>query len=420
MYRSNFTKPISITSFIIFVATWLLNSAFTPVKNIHYDSSQIEFATGSLEEVLSQAQSSKKYVFVHTTSNSCTPCQGFAESYYQQQSVAEFYNDNFLNFKLDLDKFQYSNFARMHELGKDPALLYFDPNGYMIQKVVNISSANDLINAGRSLLKQRTKDNFHNLEAMKNKYDHSYNDTEFLLEFAYLLKTFGEPYNAVVNQYLNTQKADDILNRTNRTFIYDFSDNLENNAIDFFLLDVHHYKEVVGGSQINNKIKISISNSIYTAIKETDTQLFDKSLKVIESANLPNAEHFKYYISSEFYEGTKDWENYAKINLQYFKDYNITDPVLLTDVALNFSLYVKSKSQLNQAIKWADKSIEIDSNYKNNLSLAYLYRRLGKCQEALKAAEDASRIGTYRKEDISDAERLIDKIKSGRCGTPNP
>jgi len=364
------------------------------------------------------ANSQDKLLFVHTTSSGCSPCQSIAKDFYKHETVAELYNTYFVNYTLNVDDYAYNNFAKMHDLGKNPALLYFNPNGYMVKKVVEVNSAEDLIETAYNLLKERTPENLETLGQLKEKYVFGYDDNEFLYKLAYLSKTFSEPYNATVNDYLNKLSVDEILSTKNRAFIYDFADNLENNAIDFFILDIHHYKEVVGGRQINDKVKMAIYNSIYTAVKESDEQLFQKALRVTDEAHLPNAEEFKYHISSEYFIGTKDWERYAKLNMKHFEEYNVTDPKQLNEVGEKFHMYVSKKKYLQKSLEWMEKSIGISSEYYNNLTYARLLRKLSRCNDAVTAAQKAIEIAEYRKVTSEEAARLIDNIKSRGCSNP--
>lgn len=376
----------------------------------------LSFIEGSLADILDKAQTDKKHVFVHTFSRYCETCQSYAKQLFANQSVVQFYNNNFINYKLDLDENKYTNFARIHELGHSPALLYYNSKGRLVRKAVNVTKPEELIETGHRVLnlRERSKSNWQNLQAMKEKYKYTYDDPEFLHDFAYLLKTFEEPYNMIVNQYIETQSLEELNSDRNRAFIYDFSDNLENNAIDYFVLDLAHFKAVVGGKQINEKIKIAIYNSISIAIKERDEELFVKTKTIVKDAHLPNSEAFLYYISSEFHEGVKDWDNFAKVTVKYFADYNITEPNLLNNAAEKFYLYLNDKSSLKQALKWAEQSISISSEYHNNLTLARVYKKMGATEKAIDAAKNAIKVAKMREDsetiNISEAKRLLDRL----------
>jgi len=389
--------------------------------------STLDFKKGSLGDMLDMASSNNKALFVHTTSKNCNACDYLATNLYTDSKVASFYNENFVNYIMDVDDVQHVNFARMHDLGVRPMLMYFNTRGEIIRKEAEIADANQLIAAGNNALylPVRTSKNRANLDNMHDKYDLKYKDPEFLYNYAYMLKTFEEPYNAIVNEYIRTQRTNDLQKDKNRKFLYDFADNLENAAIDHFIMDAGYFKTIMGGQKINDKIKSAIYNSVQTAIKERDPILFEKAKKVLENCNLPNSKEFIFYIQTQFYEGTRSWDDYVKVTTKYFNAYNISDPHMLNYAAYKFARFVepKNKSAMKNAIKWAKESIRIDYEYYNHVTLALLYHKTGEFklseQLALKALEIAGiRNKTYEERkidkevDTTDARRLIDKLRS--------
>ncbi len=408
-FRPKFISFITLT-----VAVFLLCSA----NSYKSENSQlIQFFDGTFDQVMNLAHKESRCVFVHTTSRHCSSCTSLAQQLFRDNQVANYYNSNFINYKLDLDDLRYDNFARIHELGHHPVMLYLNPKGHIVKKESGITNVGDFIQAGDYVIKQHkaTDFNVHNYENMKSKYDHGYADPEFLLDYSYTLKEGNFPYNTVVNQYLAELNPAELAQEKNRKFIYDFSDNLENNAIDYFLADLYHFKEVVGGPPINEKIKVSVYNTIITAVRERDKKLYEKARKIVEEAHLPNSREFLFYIDTEYFQGIRDWKAFADVTIKYFKEYNISDPDLLNAAAYKLHLYVKNKGNLKQALKWIEKSIKIENEYYNNLTHARILAKLKRCKEAIRAAQQAVDLAKKRNINFIDASRLLDNLQSRGC-----
>ena len=64
----------------------------------------IEFREGSWEEMLKEARKEKKMIFVDCYASWCGPCKMLAKNIFTQDSVADFYNDNFVCFQIDMEK----------------------------------------------------------------------------------------------------------------------------------------------------------------------------------------------------------------------------------------------------------------------------------------------------------------------------
>ena len=425
MSMSTFTSKF-FPHTILFLVFGLLFSSFEANNNNNNnkksskastDVGVIDFFDGSFDQVLNLASKEGRCVFVHTTSRHCSACSSLAGELFQDGRVADYYNDNFINYELNLDDLRYANFARIHDLGSHPVMLYFNPKGHIVKKEAGINNADEFINAGAFVIYQHKAPDFDvvNYESMRRKYDHGYTDAKFLYDYAYTLKEGNYPFNSVVNQYLTSQEMANLAQEHNRKFIYDFSDNLENNAIEYFLSDLYHFKEIVGGGAINEKIKVSVYNTITTAIRDRDSKLYDKARQIVEQAHLPNSREFLFYIDTEYYQGIRDWNQFAKVTIKYIEDYNITDPELLNSAAYKMNLYVKNKSHLKQALKWIQKSIKIENEYYNNLTHARILSKLERCKEAMVAAARAIDLAKKRDINYLDAARLLDNLQSRGC-----
>ena len=64
----------------------------------------IEFREGNWEQMLKMAKKEKKMIFVDCYTSWCGPCKMLAKNIFTQDSVADFYNVNFICFQIDMEK----------------------------------------------------------------------------------------------------------------------------------------------------------------------------------------------------------------------------------------------------------------------------------------------------------------------------
>jgi tetratricopeptide (TPR) repeat protein len=171
------------------------------------------------------------------------------------------------------------------------------------------------------------------------------------------------------------------------------------------------------GEQVNNRIKLAIQNTLKTAIKNRDRELFNQILAVIKSANLSNDKDYELNVKAEYYEQISDWNNLYKVTKEHIA-FKHDDPRLLNDAAERFFKYARDndKEDLRLALNWVKKSVEFESECYNNFTLGKLYNALNDKDMALATFEKCIEIGKLRGTEeaniyIKEAERRIDDIK---------
>ena len=96
----------------------------------------IEFREGNWEQMLKMAKKEKKMIFVDCYTSWCGPCKMLAKNIFTQDSVADFYNANFICFQIDMEKGEGPELARKYGVAAFPTLLYVDKDGMLKHCVV--------------------------------------------------------------------------------------------------------------------------------------------------------------------------------------------------------------------------------------------------------------------------------------------
>ena len=67
---------------------------------------------------------------------------------------------------------------------------------------------------------------------------------------------------------------------------------------------------------------------------------------------------------------------------------------------------------LKKALKWAEQSVELDSQYYNNDTLAALYFKLRKKKKGIRAAEQAIELAKANGEDYGPTQEILDMLRA--------
>ena len=139
---------------IAFIAVFFLICSFdakgqqgTP-KGKSKPSSEIIFIENSWNEALKQAAAQNKYIFVDAYATWCGPCKLLKATTFKNNRVAEFYNSNFINVAMDMEKGQGPELAAQWGLQAYPTLIVFNPKGKPVWGTVGFLKPDDLIKFG--------------------------------------------------------------------------------------------------------------------------------------------------------------------------------------------------------------------------------------------------------------------------------
>lgn len=112
----------------------------------------IQFFQGTWKEALALAAKENKPLFVDAYTAWCGPCKYMAAHVFTIDSVGEYYNKNFINYKIDMEKGEGPAFAAEYRVTAYPTLLYINSKGKVIHRVLGLRQPDQLIQEGKRAL----------------------------------------------------------------------------------------------------------------------------------------------------------------------------------------------------------------------------------------------------------------------------
>jgi thioredoxin 1 len=114
--------------------------------------SHIVFIEDSFTEALKQGKAQNKYIFVDAYATWCGPCKMLKARTFTDAKAAAFYNSNFVNVSIDMEKGDGPRLAAAWQLQAYPTLIVFNPQGKPVLGTVGFLKADDLIKFGKAAL----------------------------------------------------------------------------------------------------------------------------------------------------------------------------------------------------------------------------------------------------------------------------
>ena len=114
----------------------------------------IEFSKVTLEVAKKKASKTGKLIFIDAYTDWCGPCKRMAATSFMEDRVANVYNKQFINIKIEMEKDKDGpETALMYKIKAYPTLLIIDGKGNLIKQAIGMQSADGLLALAKSVEK---------------------------------------------------------------------------------------------------------------------------------------------------------------------------------------------------------------------------------------------------------------------------
>lgn len=363
----------------------------------------IEFAQGSWDDALALAKKEDKLVFVDAYTTWCGPCKKMSRETFKDSEVGNYFNKEFVNFKMDMEKGEGPDVAVKYDVFVYPTLLFIDGEGNQVHRTAGYHDAAQFIALGKTAMDPNRR-----LSTLNAKYESGNRDPEFLYKFTQLkYDVYDGTHGQVAEEYLATQK--DWSTDQNMEFLFAFVERTDSKGFEYLVDNKDAFSAKFGEQKVVSKIQ----NMIYeTVARSKDENAMEKVDALYKRVYPKQAKQLSSAFRMTYYRQRGDVENYADAAVSYFDSFKSEDPDELNEAAWIFYQKVEDKKKLKKAVKWTKRSIKLDDNLFSNDTLAALYYKLGKKRKARKAALKAIELGKSSGEDFSSTQELLEKIKA--------
>lgn len=117
----------------------------------------IEFFHGSWKEALEKSKEEGKPIFVDVYATWCGPCKMMSRLVFTQEDVGDYFNEHFINMKVDAEKGEGKAVARKYRVMAYPTMLFVDDNGEILNRVEGAIPGKSLISYGERAIREKHK-----------------------------------------------------------------------------------------------------------------------------------------------------------------------------------------------------------------------------------------------------------------------
>jgi thiol-disulfide isomerase/thioredoxin len=370
------------------------------------DAQGIEFFHGTFKEALEKAQKENKLVFMDAYAEWCGPCKNMAATVFKDEKVGKFFNDNFVNVKMDMEKGEGPSLQGKYGVSAYPTLLFINSKGDLVHRGVGALRNSEFLELAKKAMGKND-----NSKEFEKAYNEGKRDPDLVYNYVRALNAVGKPAMKIVNEYL--QKAD-MSNPTTLKIIYEGTSQVDSKIFDLLITKRAQIVSLYSEQQVKEKIENACEKTLENALQFKSTDLH-KLAKDKMKAFLPEkAEEFGLLADLKFYQVNGNSKDFCKTCETLIKKEGKTDARKHFSLAKQMiDAFPNDKNVLNDAEKYFKKAAEYGGLSEYYYWYAQTLLRNGKKKDAMTSAEKALKLARELAPNYVPAtEQLIEQIKT--------
>ena len=437
----------------------LINSSSICVGNSIVDVPivGIKFFSGTWKQVLAEAKIQHKPIFLDLYTTWCAPCKQMAQEAFANKRIGTTFNTQFINYRLDAEKGEGRILAKRYNVDSYPTLLFlletgevlYRPNGYK-----NLQAFIKASDQAIALANERKP-----MSVWQQEFTAGRRDSTFLREYLTKRADIKAGDSLALETLLNLVPRTQWTSAVN---IKAISGNLVTAASQAYGVTYDHLMQVRSTDQVTYGLilrGIAQANKAdyQRAIATRDTAQLDwltinqKKYEIASSSTLPTAEHIEMYAGEmfrlRFYYEIKDWPGFHRLATpfatklittpidsirardkltyrRYLEQTNASQPIahdktnadlkkyeralqvaqMLDRISLTYAEYMTDPGELNQALAWSSRALQLKRLAWYLSTQAKLLSKLSRKEEAIKCIQEAIALAEAKEPDTTEED----------------
>ncbi len=399
--------------FILFTLPFLV---FAQEKGIHFEHNT------TWAKVKEKAKKENKFIFVDAFTTWCGPCKYMAENIFPQEKVGTFFNEKFVNLKIQMDETPGDNedvkswrteakrFATDYSIAAYPTFLIFNPNGELVHRIVGGGEADQFIAMAKESFDPATQ-----YETIVKKYKANPKDVKTAIAMAkaankaYDRKTAAEAMTSVIE---NSSK-DELLTKEFLPMVSTAATSVNSKAFELIRNNKAKVDELMGSGRADAILGTAVINSVLTPkLRASETDNFDQAAEeVIKAYPDMKLKELITSIKPNYYKSKKEWTKYRDAVNQLIASGTTVTEAQLNSFAWTIFENCTDPVCLEAALAWSKKSLEKKENPQYMDTYANILYKSGKTKEAIAMQEKA--ISLAAADEKADYESNLALMKKG-------
>jgi hypothetical protein len=322
----------------------------------------------------------------------------------QKNGGNDFYNQNFINLKIDMEKGEGVQLAQKYSVRAYPTLLFVDEAGKLVANAVGGRQSPQFIDLGKNALNKYDKSGEYAAQ-----YEAGDRSQELLRKYAYALLGSKKEHLKIANEYFKGET--NLTTEENLKAIFDFATEADSRVFDLLL----EHKTAIIALKSETLFAKKVENACMQTVKkaaefEVPTLLDDAKNKMKKA--FPANKAFPLQADQTYALAMNNVELYLSASKKYLSKFAKTNYAEWDKAAMTvLAKFPENESAVATAEKWAKTAAN-----RGNLSDFYLhYAKIlfqqNKTDAAIEAANKAKTLAAAEQKDTRMIDDFLNVLK---------
>ncbi len=331
-------------------------------------------------EGLKLAKINRKAILLDFYADWCEPCKVMDNEVFVDPNLTLFFNSNFISIKIDGESKEGKKLMKEYLVTGFPTYIFINKKGKMVNRISGALEAKQFLQMGRE-----TIDPANSLDAMRKKFIDDPNSREKTINLLSLLgsEDISEVSGILDYHYFRNKK----INLKNLWLDVKTYAPLNNSrCIKFIRKKIDTIYQFDKKENVDRWLQVTCAKTMMWSIKELDEVSFLEARNEYGEATSREEKQSLDVLLLDFY-GRMDLEKFRNNARQLAEGDWKEDWEVLNVISEQYLQKTNRKDDLEEGIKFIDKSIAINENASNLDTKALLLNKIGKKSEAKLLAE---------------------------------
>jgi thiol-disulfide isomerase/thioredoxin len=374
---------------------------------------KINFQDLSFDEAMAASAQENKPIFMDCFTTWCGPCKWMTANIFTDAAVAQYFNENYICLKVDMEKGEGLELARTYGIRAYPTLLFLDSEGGLLLAQVGADrDPQTYIKNG-----EKAKDPKRNLPYLLANVTENMNDADFMSEYFMVTEGAGVLDMQLVDEYFSQFELTELGEDKNWEILTSVVTNADNTTFQNMLEESGYFIDTKGPEAeeyIEQTIFYTLANKLYRARDESALKSYILLNEKLMSYDFTGKDKIAFRLALIDAEKNDDWDAYSEASQKGVKMFYWDDARELNSISWTIYEKVKDPATLKAATMWAKRAVELTPEHHVYDTYAHLLYVTEQTKMAIEMESKAIELAKEAKVSFESYEEFVTLMEDAK------